>query len=263
MCTSAALLSGCFLWEFGSLTKMIGLWLCRVSQEWIGSARAHGVKYNVKWYWLSYHLLITLGRNTSSWRTWGTLCLSIKARPSDLPSLLSLRWGTRYLNLQCNHDLKSESGTLNIWFTNHIEECLILTGCAYFCICQVRFGILEAGAFGVSQSRKRAFIWAASPEQTLPEWPEPMHVFSAPELKISLSQNMQYAAVRSTQNGAPYRAITVRDTIGDLPAVGNGASKINQEVTQIRYCSSFILLFTKVERKEYIAMICSRWSSIV
>ncbi|KAK6939353.1 DNA (cytosine-5)-methyltransferase 1, replication foci domain [Dillenia turbinata] len=89
---------------------------------------------------------------------------------------------------------------------------------------QVRFGILEAGAFGVSQSRKRVFIWAASPEESLPEWPEPMHVFAAPELKIKLSAIMHYAAARSTSGGAPFRAITVRDTIGDLPAVGNGAS---------------------------------------
>ncbi|KAI9087979.1 hypothetical protein K1719_030309 [Acacia pycnantha] len=94
---------------------------------------------------------------------------------------------------------------------------------------QVRFGILEAGAFGVSQSRKRAFIWAASPEDVLPEWPEPMHVFAAPELRISLSNSVQYAAVRSTANGAPFRAITVRDTIGDLPPVENGASKANLE----------------------------------
>ncbi|MQL91974.1 hypothetical protein Taro_024602 [Colocasia esculenta] len=89
---------------------------------------------------------------------------------------------------------------------------------------QVRFGILEAGAFGVSQSRKRAFIWAASPEETLPEWPEPMHVFAGPELKISLSPSEHYAAVRSTAGGAPFRSITVRDAIGDLPSVGNGAS---------------------------------------
>ncbi|KAI4351936.1 hypothetical protein L6164_006235 [Bauhinia variegata] len=94
---------------------------------------------------------------------------------------------------------------------------------------QVRFGILEAGAYGVSQSRKRAFIWAASPEDVLPEWPEPLHVFAAPELKVTLSERLQYAAVRSTANGAPFRAITVRDTIGDLPAMGNGASKANME----------------------------------
>ncbi|KAG9441621.1 hypothetical protein H6P81_017475 [Aristolochia fimbriata] len=89
---------------------------------------------------------------------------------------------------------------------------------------QVRFGILEAGAFGVSQSRKRAFIWAAAPGQILPEWPEPMHVFGSPELRIPLPGNVHYAAVRSTASGAPFRSITVRDTIGDLPEVKNGAS---------------------------------------
>nr|ASA49416.2 DNA cytosine-5-methyltransferase 1 [Vaccinium corymbosum] len=94
---------------------------------------------------------------------------------------------------------------------------------------QVRFGILEAGAYGVSQSRKRAFIWAASPEETLPEWPEPMHVFAGPELRVTLNGNTQYAAVRSTSTGAPFRAITVRDTIGELPEVKNGASATSME----------------------------------
>ncbi|XP_051145037.1 DNA (cytosine-5)-methyltransferase 1B-like [Andrographis paniculata] len=89
---------------------------------------------------------------------------------------------------------------------------------------QVRCGILEAGAYGVPQSRKRAFIWAASPEEQLPEWPEPMHVFAAPQLKISMSKNLNYAAARSTTRGAPFRPLTVRDTIGDLPPVLNGAS---------------------------------------
>ncbi|KAI3695093.1 hypothetical protein L1987_78081 [Smallanthus sonchifolius] len=105
---------------------------------------------------------------------------------------------------------------------------------------QVRFGILEAGAFGVSQSRKRAFIWAASPEEILPEWPEPMHVFASPELKVTLNHNKQYAAVRSTASGAPFRAITVRDTIGDLPAVGNGAS-----ATTIEYKNEPVSWFQK------------------
>ena len=106
----------------------------------------------------------------------------------------------------------------------------------------MRFGILEAGTFGVSQSRKRAFIWAASPEEVLPEWPEPMHVFAAPELKVSLSGNLQYAAARSTANGAPFRAITVRDTIGDLPSVGNGASKTNLEVFKFIWYGVLLLL---------------------
>ncbi|KAI4310841.1 hypothetical protein MLD38_035791 [Melastoma candidum] len=94
---------------------------------------------------------------------------------------------------------------------------------------QVRFGILEAGAYGVSQSRKRAFIWAAAPGEVLPEWPEPMHVFAAPELKVSLSGNAQYAAARSTASGAAFRAITVKDTIGELPPVSNGASRTSME----------------------------------
>lgn len=57
-----------------------------------------------------------------------------------------------------------------------------------------------------------------------------MHVFAGPELKVNLDSNTQYAAVRSTATGAPFRSITVRDTIGDLPAVGNGASLATMEV---------------------------------
>ncbi|XP_015580058.1 DNA (cytosine-5)-methyltransferase 1B isoform X1 [Ricinus communis] len=114
---------------------------------------------------------------------------------------------------------------------------------------QVRFGVLEAGAFGISQSRKRAFIWAASPEEILPEWPEPMHVFAGPELKIKLSGNSQYAAVRSTANGAPFRAITVRDTIGDLPAVGNGAS-----LTTMQYKNEPVSWFQKTIRGDALVL---------
>ena len=55
---------------------------------------------------------------------------------------------------------------------------------------------------------KRVFVWAASSEETLPEWPKPMHVFAAPELKDALPGNKNYAIVRSTQAGAPFKAIT-------------------------------------------------------
>ena len=108
----------------------------------------------------------------------------------------------------------------------------------------MRFGVLEAGAYGVPQSRRRAFIWAASPEETLPEWPEPMHVFPGPELKIN-----NYAAVRSTATGGPFRAITVRDAIGDLPNIGNGACETTMEVgflhnfsKKLQYYSFFFFL---------------------
>ncbi|XP_010450186.1 PREDICTED: DNA (cytosine-5)-methyltransferase 2-like [Camelina sativa] len=91
---------------------------------------------------------------------------------------------------------------------------------------QVRFGILEAGAYGISQPRKRAFIWAGAPNEVLPEWPEPMHVFNNPGFKIPLSRGLHYAAVETTKFGAPFRSITVRDAIGDLPKVEDGESKI-------------------------------------
>lgn len=122
---------------------------------------------------------------------------------------------------------------MSFWIFVNVHVCGAYV--RWFCLYKVRFGVLEAGTYGVSQSRKRAFIWAASPEGILPDWPEPMHVFAAPELKITLSENLQYAAVRSTASGAPFRAITVRDTIGDLPAVGNGASKTNLEVCPVMF----------------------------
>ncbi|CAE6197703.1 unnamed protein product [Arabidopsis arenosa] len=98
---------------------------------------------------------------------------------------------------------------------------------------QVRFGLLEAGAYGISQPRKRAFIWAAAPNEVLPEWPEPMHVFNNPGFKISLSRGLHYAAVQNTKFGAPFRSITVRDTIGDLPPVENGESEINKKYEDV------------------------------
>src|SRR5690349_10370019 len=42
---------------------------------------------------------------------------------------------------------------------------------------QVGFGVRQAGHFGVPQSRRRAFVWAAAPGQQLPQLPEPTHLF--------------------------------------------------------------------------------------
>uniref|UniRef100_A0A803KRA2 DNA (cytosine-5-)-methyltransferase n=1 Tax=Chenopodium quinoa TaxID=63459 RepID=A0A803KRA2_CHEQI len=117
---------------------------------------------------------------------------------------------------QKGESLKKQLATLNIFAgCGGLSEGLEQSGKIWY-----------SGSWSLwfSQSRKRAFIWAASPEETLPDWPEPMHVFAGPELKVTLDSNTQHAAVRSTATGAPFRSITVRDSIGDLPAVGNGAS---------------------------------------
>lgn len=90
---------------------------------------------------------------------------------------------------------------------------------------QVRFGVLNAGNFGVSQSRKRTFIYGAAPGETLPEWPKLMHVFRSPQLTINLPGGVQYTAVPQTV-GAPLRTVTVRDAIGDLPPIENGAARL-------------------------------------
>ncbi|KAF8055388.1 MET1B [Scenedesmus sp. PABB004] len=87
---------------------------------------------------------------------------------------------------------------------------------------QVRFGVLNAGNYGVPQSRKRTFIWAAAPDEALPDWPKPMHVFRTPQLTVNLPGGVQYCAVDTRTPGAPLRTVTVRDAIGDLPAIPNG-----------------------------------------
>ncbi|CAL5224063.1 g6688 [Coccomyxa viridis] len=93
---------------------------------------------------------------------------------------------------------------------------------------QVRFGVLNAGNFGVSQSRKRTFIWGVAPGSVLPEWPQPLHVFRSPQLTIKLPGGAEYTAVPQ-RDGAPLRAITVRDAIGDLPPITNGSDKVEME----------------------------------
>jgi len=89
---------------------------------------------------------------------------------------------------------------------------------------QVRFGVLNAGNFGVAQSRKRTFLWGVAPGMVMPEWPRPVHAFKSPQLTVQLPNNVKYCAVPSLE-GAPQRSVSVRDTIGDLPAIENGASE--------------------------------------
>jgi len=96
---------------------------------------------------------------------------------------------------------------------------------------QVRFGVLNAGNYGVPQSRKRTIIWAAAPGETLPEWPKPLHIFHSPQLTINLPGGVQYTAVPQ-QVGAPLRAVTVKDAIFDLPHIVNGQMDDEMPYTQ-------------------------------
>ena len=51
--------------------------------------------------------------------------------------------------------------------------------------------MLNAGNFGVIQSRKRTFIWGVAPGNILPEWPKPQHIFRSSQLTINLPGNVQ------------------------------------------------------------------------
>lgn len=68
---------------------------------------------------------------------------------------------------------------------------------------QVRFGVLNAGNFGVSQSRKRTFIWAAAPGDLLPDWPKLLHIFRSPQLAINLPGNVKVTARHTSYRQVP------------------------------------------------------------
>ena len=92
-------------------------------------------------------------------------------------------WGTVLTRLHGVHILLCEHE-----INRHAD-----TRCA--CRTQVRFGVLNAGNYGVSQSRKRTFIWGVAPGNTLPDWPAPLHVFRSPQLTIKLPGGAQVRAV--------------------------------------------------------------------
>ncbi|KAL0027901.1 hypothetical protein WJX79_001540 [Trebouxia sp. C0005] len=109
---------------------------------------------------------------------------------------------------------------------------------------QVRFGVLNAGNFGVSQSRKRTFIWGVAPGNVLPEWPKPQHVFRSSQLTINLPGNVQFTAVPQSV-GAPLRTVTVRDAISDLPVIENG-----HDQAEMQYAGPPVSAFQKKIRGE-------------
>lgn len=99
-------------------------------------------------------------------------------------------------------------------------KCLLAMGY------QVTFGILQAGHYGVPQTRKRLILMAAAPGYVLPKFPEPMHVFSRRECILSLViDDVRYYNGTEWNDSAPYRTICVRDAMSDLPNIPNGFNK--------------------------------------
>ncbi|KAL2747796.1 DNA (cytosine-5)-methyltransferase PliMCI isoform X1 [Vespula maculifrons] len=96
-------------------------------------------------------------------------------------------------------------------------RCLVRMG--YQCT----FGILQAGNYGIPQTRRRLIILAAAPGEMLPKYPEPTHVFSKRACRLSvIVDNKKYSSNCDWTESAPYRTISVRDAMSDLPNIRNG-----------------------------------------
>ncbi|KAL0106555.1 hypothetical protein PUN28_016331 [Cardiocondyla obscurior] len=99
-------------------------------------------------------------------------------------------------------------------------KCLIRMG--YQCA----FSILQAGCYGVPQTRRRMILLAAAPGEILPKYPEPTHVFSKRCCSSSVMiDNKQYKTNFIQKHSAPYRAITVKDALCDLPEIKSGSNR--------------------------------------
>ena len=110
---------------------------------------------------------------------------------------------------------------------------------------------LQAGNYSVSQTRRRAFILAAAPGEKLPLFPEPTQVLSRRgcQLSVTVDKSSYQSNCRWTCS-APYRTVTVRDTISDLPEITNGAKqeKISYDIeTQSHFQKLMLISGTRSE----------------
>ncbi|XP_037079528.1 DNA (cytosine-5)-methyltransferase 1-like [Pollicipes pollicipes] len=88
---------------------------------------------------------------------------------------------------------------------------------------QCGFGVLQAGNYGVPQTRRRAIIMASAPGFRLPLYPEPQHVFSLRASSLAMvMEDTKYTPTCRWSQSAPYRTVTVRDAMSDLPEILNG-----------------------------------------
>ncbi|KAJ2869324.1 hypothetical protein GGI22_000329 [Coemansia erecta] len=83
---------------------------------------------------------------------------------------------------------------------------------------QARFYVLQAGNYGLAQSRRRLFVWACKRGLRLPGVPQPVTTFGkSNQTQIRFPDGTCYAPLAHLNGNAPHHAITVKDAIGDLP----------------------------------------------
>ncbi len=111
---------------------------------------------------------------------------------------------------------------------------------------QCGFGVLQAGHFGVPQTRHRVFILAAAPDQKLPKFPEARHVFAKEDLSVFVDER-KFRSAKPSSETAALRTITVRDAISDLPFIGNGASK-----EKLKYLKDPVSHYQRLMRRDAV-----------
>lgn len=95
---------------------------------------------------------------------------------------------------------------------------------------QCTFGILQAGNYGVPQTRRRLIIMAAAPGYKLPLYPEPTNVFSRRACSLTVTiDGKRFVTNIQWDESAPRRTCTIHDAMSDLPQIPNGANKIEME----------------------------------
>ena len=124
------------------------------------------------------------------------------------------------------------------------------------------FGILQAGHYGVSQTRRRCILMAAAPGYCLPLYPEPLHTFTSTSLKVGIGEN-QFVNNNKWTESAPYRTITVTDCMSDLPPIRNGDQKETMDYEVEPETHFQRMMRANTQKSELRDHMCKKMNSLV
>ena len=103
---------------------------------------------------------------------------------------------------------------------------------------QCTYGVLQAGHYGLPQSRYRVIVMACKREQNLPKYPEPLHVFFNGEVGVKIDDK-NYESNIQNKHSAPFIYTTVRDAIEDLLVVKHNTNKNVKEYSKNETLTSY------------------------
>ncbi len=98
---------------------------------------------------------------------------------------------------------------------------------------------MQAGKFGIPQSRRRFILIGAAAGEILPHIPKPISIFSNSSLSLKLGNTIFLEEDRDGwSSSAPFRTIKIQDAISDLPPILSGDQV---RLVSINYFKSFYL----------------------